>query len=327
MTRRERLAHILRTAGSSAYIASVAAILLFSAWSAARYVAHTINPQPLLASIAASDVIALTNTERSVSGLTPLTENAALRRAAQMKADDMAREEYYAHVSPDGEGLQYWLGQAGYRYLNAGENLVVDRTSAKQAVEAWMGSRTHRDNILRSQFTEIGVGIAEGKYKGQDTIYIVQMFGTPSRSTPVPAPQRTPAPESVTKPVTVTITVPVTPPVLPVITPIAPTKNAPVSTSTIPAKRDPLVATVESRASPIIANITPAPAAVVVPSSTPSFTLPTWAEPVTLFDTPTTVIQSAEVAIAQSSQRPQWITAITGRVQTVRNWFSNIIFP
>jgi hypothetical protein len=91
----------------------------------------------------------------------------------------MATQSYYAHVSPDGKTPLDWLKAAGYNYLNAGENLVIDRDTSKEAVTAWMNSPEHRENILRPQFTEIGVGVAKGKYDGLDTIFVVQEFGTP----------------------------------------------------------------------------------------------------------------------------------------------------
>jgi len=43
-----------------------------------------------------------------------------------------------------------------------------------------MNSPTHRANILNSHFTEIGVGIAEGIYEGQPTVFVVQLFGAPA---------------------------------------------------------------------------------------------------------------------------------------------------
>lgn len=122
-------------------------------------------------------VIVLTNSERAQAGLTPLVENALLARAAQLKAEDMAQYAYYAHVSPDGKTPEYWIGRTGYSYRIIGENLVVNRIDAESVVSAFMGSSGHRANILRADFTEIGVGVAEGTYKGRDAIFTVQMFG------------------------------------------------------------------------------------------------------------------------------------------------------
>jgi uncharacterized protein YkwD len=137
------------------------------------------SPAQLTASVVPAEVATLTNQNREDKGLPPLAVSPLLTEAAQMKADDMARNSYYAHVSPDGKSPLYWLNKAGYRYLNAGENLVIDRDTSEQAVDAWMHSADHRENILRPQFTEIGVGVAKGEYEGVKTIFVVEEFGTP----------------------------------------------------------------------------------------------------------------------------------------------------
>ena len=174
------------------------------------------------AAVSVAEVVALTNTEREEKGIVTLKRNALLDAAAQMKAEDMAQKGYYAHVSPDGVTPMFFVDQVGYRYLAIGENLVVQRTDAKQVVDAFMGSPGHRANILRKDFTEIGVGVAKGTYKGKDTTFTVQIFGTPKAAvvtTPKPAPK--PA-TSVAQPVTTPKPVPQTPkpaakPVVPVI--------------------------------------------------------------------------------------------------------------
>ncbi len=144
--------------------------------------------QDLSASVAAADVAALTNENRTERGLPALSVNPLLAKAAQLKAEDMAENSYYAHISPDGKSPLYWLNRVGYAYLNAGENLVIDRTTSEDAVDAWMGSKDHRENILRPQFTEMGVGVAEGKYEGVRTIFVVQEFGTPYPLSIAPQP-------------------------------------------------------------------------------------------------------------------------------------------
>jgi uncharacterized protein YkwD len=136
------------------------------------------SKQPATA-VDAVDIISLTNQNRAVAGIATLTTNSLLTQAAQQKADDMAAKSYYAHISPEGRSPLYWLNLAGYQYLNAGENLVIDRTTSEQVVDSWMSSPDHRENILRPQFTEIGVGVASGAYEGLNTIYVVQEFGTP----------------------------------------------------------------------------------------------------------------------------------------------------
>lgn len=131
------------------------------------------------AAVSAAEVAILTNRERSEKDIPVLQRNSLLDQAAQMKAQDMAANGYYAHVSPDGTTPMHWVGKAGYKYLIIGENLVVNRTDAEQVVDAFMGSPGHRANILRSDFTEVGIGVANGIYKGKDATFTVQIFAAP----------------------------------------------------------------------------------------------------------------------------------------------------
>lgn len=150
-------------------------------------------PFAALAAVDRDEVVSLTNADRRAEGLPPLSRSALLTSAAQMKADDMAREGYYAHVSPSGKSPLYWLDRAGYRYQNAGENLDAFASSARSAERAWMGSPEHRANILRLEFSELGVGVSEGTYKGENSTFVVVLFATPlapAPAKPAPAPSR-----------------------------------------------------------------------------------------------------------------------------------------
>ncbi len=131
------------------------------------------------AGVLAGAVVALTNEERTERGVPALTPNEALDRAAQAKAEDMAAKGYYAHVAPDGRTPMHWVSMEGYEYRIVGENLVVNRTEARTVIDAFMGSSGHRANILRRDFTEIGVGVATGTYKGKEAVFTVQLFAAP----------------------------------------------------------------------------------------------------------------------------------------------------
>lgn len=231
------------------FVAALAATLLFAGAVMLERGGLITLPVPsdeLIASVLPGAVVALTNEERSSNDLGNLRANALLTRAAQMKADHMAANSYYAHVSPDGTVPPYWLNQVGYRYQIMAENLVIDRDNSEQVVSAWMGSASHRQNILNPQFTEIGIGVAHGHYKGRDTTYVVQMLArpyggaapAPVRATPTPVPVVTPAPAP--RPVPVPTPVPVTAPVATPAPAPAPTPiQAPRSVS--PAVAPPLV--------------------------------------------------------------------------------------
>ncbi len=129
-----------------------------------------------------ANILSLTNQAREAHGLDTLTPNVLLTRAAQAKAEDMLAHQYFAHQSP--QGLTPWdfIRQTGYTYLYGGENLAVHYSSAEDVQGGWMLSPTHRANVLNVHYQDIGVGVSYGNFEGTSTIFVVQMFGTPSRT-------------------------------------------------------------------------------------------------------------------------------------------------
>lgn len=125
-------------------------------------------------------VITLTNVERQKHNLSPLSENEALSKAAELKAADMIKNDYFAHTSPKGLAPWHWIKAADYDYQYAGENLAVNFDSATAQEEAWMKSKTHRENILNDRYTEMGVAVVRGEVKGKTSYITVALFGTPT---------------------------------------------------------------------------------------------------------------------------------------------------
>ena len=140
-------------------------------WIASDWMVSTILP---------AVIVDLTNDERTDDALGQLTRNSALDTAAQLKAQHMAEREYFAHFSPNGVSPWHWFAQADYNFVHAGENLAIHFTDTGELVDAWMDSPTHRANIMNGNYTEIGIGTAEGEFEGYKTVYVVQMFGTPA---------------------------------------------------------------------------------------------------------------------------------------------------
>ncbi|KKR71072.1 MAG: hypothetical protein UU12_C0009G0016 [Candidatus Woesebacteria bacterium GW2011_GWA2_40_7b] len=136
------------------------------------------------ASIPPSEVIRLTNAERIANGLSVLDENRTLDLAALAKGNDMLAKGYWAHFAPDGTSPWSFFTSFGYKYRYAGENLARDFSDPTSAVNAWMNSPSHRENILNSNYSEIGVGVIEGTLSGADTTIIVQFFASPLSAAP-----------------------------------------------------------------------------------------------------------------------------------------------
>ena len=137
------------------------------------------EPTANVGAVVAGEVIALTNTKRAESDLGSLSEQPQLDLAAQAKADDMAQKGYFSHVSPDGTEPWAWILNEGYAYQSAGENLAVRFDTSNEVVNAWMASPSHRANIVKPVYTQIGVATAEGTYQGSRATFVVQYFASP----------------------------------------------------------------------------------------------------------------------------------------------------
>ncbi len=133
----------------------------------------------LAVSITVQDMINLTNKSRIEAGLAPLAINEKLARAAEEKASDMFKLQYFDHNSPDGTTPWDFIKSAGYEYEYAGENLAIDFISANGAHKALMESSSHRDNILNMNYVEIGIAVKEDIFEGSKSIIIVEEFAAP----------------------------------------------------------------------------------------------------------------------------------------------------
>ncbi len=154
-------------------------------WQSSQWLVSTVLP---------AVVVDLTNSERKELQAVPLKRNALLDEAARLKAEHMAKNSYFSHYSPDGVSPWHWFDEVSYTYAHAGENLAIHFKDSGAVVDAWMKSPSHRANIVNGNYTEIGVGTAKGKFDGYDTVYVVQMFGTPAQ-----APAKTVAVETAPK--------------------------------------------------------------------------------------------------------------------------------
>jgi uncharacterized protein YkwD len=167
-------AHSLHTSMLSAYL-FVAVVLVF----VSKNVPAFSNVLGVATDISISKLYSLTNEERTKLGLPALKENSQLAEAAQKKATDMFAKNYWAHFSPTGGSPWDFIKQAGYQYEFAGENLAKNFLFSKNVVDAWMNSPTHRENILKKEYTEVGYAVENGVLNGEETTLVVQMFGTP----------------------------------------------------------------------------------------------------------------------------------------------------
>jgi uncharacterized protein YkwD len=132
-------------------------------------------------SIDANQILILHNRERESNGLGRFSVNTLLNKSAQAKAQAMLDSNCWSHYCPNGKSPWDFFDAAGYTYIYAGENLAQGFFDNESVMQAWMNSPTHRENILKPEFNEVGIGIAYGDFQGiDDNIVITVHFGSRS---------------------------------------------------------------------------------------------------------------------------------------------------
>ncbi len=114
-------------------------------------------------------IFRLTNEVRRKKGLPVLTNEKLLTKVARKHSEDMLMRKYFSHVSPDGKSPQdrvikdypYPLQASGENIWGAsGSEPLETELLARIIVDTWMSSPGHRENILRPEYTDLGVGVA-----------------------------------------------------------------------------------------------------------------------------------------------------------------------
>ena len=135
-------------------------------------------PSPAeFSTITVNRIIELTNKERIAGGVAPLRHSKVLDLSAKMKAEDMVKNNYFAHNSPQGVKPWHWFKEANYNYTFAGENLAMNFIEAEDTMKAWMNSPKHKENIISPDFEDIGIAVVVGVIDGYKTTLVVQHFG------------------------------------------------------------------------------------------------------------------------------------------------------
>ena len=115
-------------------------------------------------------VVELVNREREKAGLSTLTIHNGAANAAAVRAKEIVSS--FSHTRPDGTSFATALKDQNVSYRYAGENIAWGQKTPEEVVNAWMNSKGHRENILNSRFTSIGVGL----YEQNVTYYWCQLF-------------------------------------------------------------------------------------------------------------------------------------------------------
>lgn len=134
-----------------------------------------------------SDVIlCLMNAMRANAGLPPLAQQGELAQASVEHSQDMVDNKYFAHDSLDGRDVVARLKAVAYIPKSGdwaiGENLAWGSgtlATPKSLVNAWMNSPPHRENLLASDYREVGMGVVFGTPSAQaaDGVTVTTDFG------------------------------------------------------------------------------------------------------------------------------------------------------
>ncbi len=103
-------------------------------------------------------MVDLVNQERTSRGLNALRVDTTLKDMARAHSLDMIQRRYFSHYTPEGGSVADRADAAGLAYRIVGENLALAPDLAS-AHDGLMQSQGHRENILRPDYTRIGIGI------------------------------------------------------------------------------------------------------------------------------------------------------------------------
>lgn len=187
--RKEAISGGLRKLLTSNWLLAALAFLCVTKLAALALVA-SVPQSDFFADITKGSLEQSVNQTRAALNLQPLTEDPTLQTVAQLKAEDMIKNDYFAHTSPAGLAPWYWFAKAGYNYQYAGENLAIGFFDSDQVYQAWLNSPTHRANIINPRYQQMGTAVMSG-FGSDNTTIVVQVFGTEKASLkPAPATQK-----------------------------------------------------------------------------------------------------------------------------------------
>jgi uncharacterized protein YkwD len=116
--------------------------------------------------------------ERWYAPAPPLTLSAILGGVALGHANDMAAHNYFEHVDLAGKSPADRVRAVGYHEKLVGENIAYGLPSVEEAVDGWLESPEHCENIMDPRFVQMGLGYAAGRGT-RHGLYWVQDFATP----------------------------------------------------------------------------------------------------------------------------------------------------
>lgn len=118
-------------------------------------------------------ILEYVNEYRANAGMSRLKYASSMQKAADIRAAECA--ESFSHTRPNGERSYTAVSEQGITFTAFGENIYAamgKKPTAKSVVESWMGSSSHKANILSDKFEYMCIGVAVK----DDETYVAQLF-------------------------------------------------------------------------------------------------------------------------------------------------------
>jgi len=125
-------------------------------------------------SLMAKAVLDLVNQQRTAAGLPALVWSDSLASTAKIRAQEISIS--FSHTRPvtDAKGNSMDCFTAfPSEFCSVAENIAKGQSCSADVMAGWMGSENHKNNILRSSVSQLGVAC----YNVNGTYYWVQDFG------------------------------------------------------------------------------------------------------------------------------------------------------
>ncbi|MBG9982758.1 serine protease [Aerococcaceae bacterium DSM 111020] len=115
----------------------------------------------------------IVNAERNQRGLSILEWSQEAANTAYNHSQDMAENQYFNHINLEGASPFDRLSKDNIIFSLAAENLAFGQKSSIYAHQGLMNSEGHRENILLTDVTQLGIGVS---FDVSNQPYYTQLF-------------------------------------------------------------------------------------------------------------------------------------------------------
>ena len=146
------------------------------------------SPTKLSGNVPVKDVsheaVGLINQFRASNGLPPVIVDSSLVEAARYQAVAMASANVLSHEI--GGDFTSRMNSAGFYYANAAENVGAGHSSVEDAINAWIRSPHHHDNMLMKDATRIGMVVADAPNSRYRNYWALDLASSGAGASPAP---------------------------------------------------------------------------------------------------------------------------------------------